>query len=213
MNQDQSNHFDMYVATQDHMNNNPAVWSGVPVIVTVKNNFDELVSRMAGQSEKAQSKLSVTGRKEILIKQTGLRASELSGSLQAFAAITNKPDLMKEVDFTKSDAVRMKEKELVTYVGNMIKIARNNLAALTDYAITDEQLTELETTLEDLNDLIGKPRNILNQKYVAIGQLSELFDTCNKLLRDQMDKLMLRYRTSNPEFYEGYLRARTIVDR
>jgi hypothetical protein len=33
------------------------------------------------------------------------------------------------------------------------------------------------------------------------------------ILRNRLDKLMTRFKKSNPEFYAGYLAARVIVDR
>jgi len=53
---------------------------------------------------------------------------------------------------------------------------------------------------------------IRNQAFAAMSKLDELFDATNDLLNNKMDKLMLRFSETNPEFYEEYQRARTIVD-
>jgi len=55
-------------------------------------------------------------------------------------------------------------------------------------------------------------KNILNNKYVALDAIDQLFDECNALLKNRMDNIMLMFRESNPDFYNGYERARTIVD-
>ena len=66
--------------------------------------------------------------------------------------------------------------------------------------------------MEEYKQLIGKPRSILNTKYVALDTIDQLFDEGNALLKDKMDNMMLIFRERNPEFYNGYKRARTIVD-
>jgi len=78
--------------------------------------------------------------------------------------------------------------------------------------LTDEMIVEAETTLDDFKALIGQPRHIRNQAYAAMTVLEELIDTTNALLKEKLDKLMIRFSVTDPEFYDVYLRARTIVD-
>jgi hypothetical protein len=47
---------------------------------------------------------------------------------------------------------------------------------------------------------------------VALSTIDNLVDEGNTLLKVKVDKLMLMFRDSKPEFYDGYSRARTIVD-
>lgn len=90
--------------------------------------------------------------------------------------------------------------------------AEEHLDKLSDFGITPESTSEILATLEDFNSLVGKPRNILNKRYIALSTLEELFTETTKLLKTRMDNIMLMFRESNHEFYDGYQRARTIVD-
>ena len=94
----------------------------------------------------------------------------------------------------------------------LVKTAKGNLKALADFGVSKEILTEINTSMEEYRVLIGKPRSILNTKFVALDAVDQLIDEGNALLRDKMDNMMLMFRESNPEFYNGYERARTIVD-
>ncbi len=40
----------------------------------------------------------------------------------------------------------------------------------------------------------------------------ELVESAVEVLNEKMDNVMLQYQFSNPSFYEGYKRARVIVD-
>ena len=78
--------------------------------------------------------------------------------------------------------------------------------------ITEEMITEVETSLDDFKAMIGLPRTIRNQAFAAMNVLEELFDTTNDLLKNKLDKLMIRFEYTNLEFYSEYQRAQTIVD-
>lgn len=43
--------------------------------------------------------------------------------------------------------------------------------------------------------------------------IDELVDKCNNLLNNRLDKIMLMFRDSDPDFYNGYKRSRVIVDQ
>ena len=44
-------------------------------------------------------------------------------------------------------------------------------------------------------------------------QVAPLIKNLRSVLHRQLDRLMLNFKKSNPEFYAGYLSARVIVDR
>ena len=69
-----------------------------------------------------------------------------------------------------------------------------------------------ETTLDDFKALTGQPRHIRNQAYIAMTVLKRLIHTTNTLLKDKPGKLIIWLFVTDPEFYDAYLRARTIVD-
>lgn len=52
----------------------------------------------------------------------------------------------------------------------------------------------------------------MNATSAATKQLSELFPQLNELLRDRVDRLMVQYKESAPEFFKEYQSARVIVD-
>jgi hypothetical protein len=39
-----------------------------------------------------------------------------------------------------------------------------------------------------------------------------LFQKADRLLKKRLDKMMVRYQTTDPDFYKSYLNARIIVD-
>lgn len=212
MNNKQGNYFRMFLGMQDFLNEQTAIWSPITVVVKYKNNLDEIISRIAEKSALSQEGVGIKERKDQLRSVLALKLSNLSGVLQAFAVEMEDADLANAVKANRSELLAMKESEVDPFALKITGVAQKNMDALVDYGITESYITEILTTLADFNQLIGKPRSILNQKYVTLESLDELINEGNTLLREKIDKIMLMFRERNPEFYKGYERARTIVD-
>lgn len=213
MNKEQGNHFQMHLNVQGYMDEQTVVWSKIPRIVSYKNDFDALLTRISEVAELAQSTVAVTERKNILKKGIGAKCAILSGAMQAFAYEKGDMDLVKKVSITRSVIEKMKEQDIDASVKSMLNLLRKNLEELADYGVNEQMAIELETTLEDFNALIGKPRTLMNKKYVALDTLDKLFTETNELLKNKMDKLMLMFKETENGFYDGYERSRVIVDR
>lgn len=140
------------------------------------------------------------------------KASMLSGILQIIAAEQNNSDLASAVKMTKSDLILLKEADLGAAVKNLLAKANENTATLAEFGVSPDVITELTTSVDDYNALIGKPRTILSQKYAALNTIEELFDEGNRILKLNLDNAMLIYRESQSEFYQGYQNARNIID-
>lgn len=213
MNKSQTNHMRMFLNTQESLDASTAEWNGIPILLNVKNNFDELIQRIVETNEKTVPKSkAVTEDKARVLKALAKKATMLAGTLQAYAAITGNAKLAGEVDLVESDFTHSRETDVEAMVTPVIKNARKELENLTDYGVTEAMITETETSLDDFKALIGQPRTIRNQAFAAKSLMEELFDTTNDLLKNRLDLLMLRFKYTNPEFYDQYIRARTIVD-
>ncbi|SHJ06323.1 hypothetical protein SAMN05444280_11074 [Tangfeifania diversioriginum] len=213
MNKTQTNHMRMFLNTQEVLDENTTLWSSIPVLLNVKNNFDELIQRIEETNEKTVLRSeAVTASKASVLKALAKKCTTLAGTLQAYAAITGNAKLAGEVKLVESDFDRARETDVEALVTPVIKNARKALENLADYGVTEAMITETETSLDDFKALIGQPRTIRNQAFAAMSLLEELFDATNDLLNNRLDPLMIRFKYSDTEFYSAYERARTIVD-
>jgi hypothetical protein len=73
-------------------------------------------------------------------------------------------------------------------------------------------VTDLLTSVDDFREQVGQPRLIQSKANVAKKAVEALVENAMEILNDKMDNVMLQYQFSNPSFYEGYKRARVIVD-
>jgi hypothetical protein len=213
MNKTQTNYFNMFLNVQEFFNDNSQIWSNIPRTVSYKNDFDEIIVLLREKSGVSIESISVSNKKDKLKEQIAQKTSAILGILTAFAHEKDDMDLAKQVDLSKSAILRLKDTELVPKVTFFISIARQYIEELADFGLSEASLTELEAMADEFNGLIGKPRSIRNKKFVALSEVEQLINEGNNLLKNKLDKLMLMFRESNPAFYDGYHRARVIVDR
>ncbi|HKL31870.1 MAG TPA: hypothetical protein VJ919_05020 [Tangfeifania sp.] len=213
MNKTQTNHMRMFLNTQETLDANTAKWNQVPILLSVKNNFDELIQRIEETNEKTVPKSeAVTANKGKVLEGLVQKVVSLSGILQAYGAITGNNVLADKVKVTRTDIIQARETDVEALVTPVTDHARKELENLADYGVNEDSITETETSIDQYKSLIGQPRTIRNQAFAAKTMLQELMDTTNDLLNNRLDKLMLQFRYTHPEFYDEYLRARTIVD-
>jgi len=211
MNKEQSNHFKMFVATQSLLDNNSPVWQGIPRAVNYKNEMDELISRISEKAQQSNLNVTVTHQKEDLKEIIASKVSALSSVLQVIALEKQNKDLANFVKLSKSDVIRMRETDIDSSTRKICDAAKKELPTLAEFGIPEQNITEILTSLEEYNALIGKPRTILSQKYATLGTIEELFAKTNELLKLKMDALMLIFRDTQPEFYNGYVSTRSII--
>ncbi len=203
----------MQLAVQACMDQNTEKWNNVPVIAQIKNQLDEIIQRIETQSNKTavDSKATTQNKNQIrgILTQ---KALILAGTLSSYGAITDNLQLAEETKLSKSEIDSLKEAEIEAIINNLIQQATDKLDQLADFGISAEQITDLSTSLDDFTAMIGKPRVIRNQKFAAMQQIDELIDEARKLLKTKLDRIMIRYRYADPEFYDSYQRSRSIVD-
>jgi hypothetical protein len=94
---------------------------------------------------------------------------------------------------------------------NLDEVAANNLTSLAPYGVTQAKLNTAKQRLKSYDALRGSPRQAKTASAAATRPLEALFPEVERLLTDRVDRLLWQFRESNPEFYERYQVARTVV--
>jgi hypothetical protein len=65
--------------------------------------------------------------------------------------------------------------------------------------------------MDDYEEKIASPRNAVNQRKAHRGTLNILFRQANGILRGQMDKVAIQFKTLDEPFYTAYKTNRAVV--
>lgn len=212
MDQRQINRLEMYEAVHTYLDANTAIWSGVPILVTFKNELDTtLVAIKSQQKDQEAARIYVGGNKTTQKRFVSEKADILNDALEAFASINENAELEQKAAKSFSDLYNTRNQDFITVISETITLLEQHLQELADYGVTVDQITDLKNSMDQFLALNGQPRQYRIAEKQATQQLAELFDQATALLTSKMDKIMKRFKNANPGFYNGYRAARAIV--
>lgn len=91
-------------------------------------------------------------------------------------------------------------------------LANDNSLGIAPFGTTAADITALQTAIDDFKPLITKPREAIVEKKVVTGDIATDEETADKLLKNELDKSMKKFRTKNAQFFGEYSSARMIID-
>ncbi len=214
MDQRQNHRSDMFNAVQHFMDANTDIWSGIPALVTFKNQFDEQLIQIRGHQDNQEAAKVYLGKNKITQKQfVSEKADILNDALGAYAAVEEKAELILKASKSFSDLYRRRNQDFITVITETITLLEEHMDGLADYGVTTDQITDLKNSFDRFLEINGQPRQYrIAERQATIG-LSELFEQTATLLSDKMDKVMKRFKRANTTFYVGYQAARVIVGK
>jgi len=213
MNKEHERYFRMFGNVQSVMDTNTSTWSSIPIVSGFKNELDEVIQRIDGiYGDNQDDSKAITRRKEQHRDNLAIKVPIVTSALFVLGDLTNDEKLKDFNRINKSAINTGREYDVVAKVTAVLKICEDKLDQLADFGISEAQITEIETTLDDFKHLIGEARNVRNTVYANINEADQLIDAGNQLLRNKVDKVMKVFELTHSNFYELYTRARSIVN-
>ena len=172
------------------------------------------VDRIAQNSGKyGRRKTGVAADKDAARKAMCKKALVIAGGIAAYAYHVENRELLTRVDTTLSVLMGGRGKDSRDKCADILAAGTENLSALGEFQVTQEDLDELKGLIDDYDELAPQPQLVKGQ-IKGTGQMIEAaFDRADGILTNGLDKLMLRFEESQPAFFRDYMNARMIVDR
>jgi hypothetical protein len=204
----------MAATVADYMNKNNTVWTGNKA---VSDTMTQLNTALTGVNQKAQDQETPIAGEEVLKISVRHDYEEeimrIAGQICSLAAKSNDPNLAAESELTLSQLDKMDVDTLEETGTRISGLATANLTGLADYNITQTDVTGLNTMTTQFHGVKTAPRTAIAKRAGKTANLQPAVKTVTSLLRNNLDKEMLMFKKSNPDFYAGYVAARVIVDR
>ncbi|MHB9141241.1 MAG: hypothetical protein ACYC25_05160 [Paludibacter sp.] len=203
----------MYNAVRTLLDQNADVWEPVPAVAETVRNYSSLLEEIDSYSAITQrNKKGITVQKASLQGQVIRHTYQVSSALYVLAIRTKNPVLAGKVHYTESDLLKKRDAHLVSICTGIAALATEQLAGLTAYGVTEDELATLKEEIAQFSDSLPGPRLSVVDRKAANEKLKGLFRQVDDLLRKQLDRLMVRFRQSHPEFYASYQNVRRIVN-
>lgn len=203
----------MYRAVQSHLDRNKSMWASVPAMVTTINDFELLLAEIETYRKLTQeNKTGITQQKAAQQALVIAHAYELSSVLYAMAIKKNDAVLAAKVDFTETDLLKKRDNNLVSTCRNILEFATDHLPELIAYQVTADELIALTEEINSFAENLTTGRVSVTERKAANEKLKIVFLQVDSLLKKQLDRIVVRYRKTESDFYTNYQSLRRIIN-
>jgi len=204
----------MFATTEECMNQNQVKWMNILAISLIK---DKLTQNIAALKELDKTKSStasspVTNNKDKMKDLLEAKIEVLLGIIRSYAYAKEMSELIKKVELLSKGFTKKRETDIEPNVKSFLELVRELQSQLEGYELTEDMIVDVETTRDQFVSLVGAPRTTIVQSSSANSQIAKLVKDTKNLLSQQLDNLMLRFKTSDPVFYNSYIQARMVVE-
>lgn len=138
-------------------------------------------------------------------------AINMANCVRALAASLNNEALELDMKFTKTKLLRKRDNATVHDVQFILNKAIENTAALAPFGITQTEIDQLTTVLENFIANIPLPRLSQTENAMITLEIDQLFKENDKIL-EEMDKLVNIKIITNNFFYKNYYKNRKVIN-
>jgi hypothetical protein len=214
MNDSQSNNLDMYIVVSGFYTANQVLIDAVPARTTAFGelalSIAEINTQIAGQSTNTTG---VTQDKTATRDTLNTLTIELLSPSKAWAVFEENNTLAAEFNYSLSDIQAIKDDTMRGFCMHRLQLINDNIAAMADFGIDPASLVSWQAAIDAYTAILESPREAINNRYLKTKYLKVLFKETSALLRNQMDLLMVPFKSVEPQIYYGYKQARMIIDR
>ena len=209
MNQDQDNTTTMFETTNGVLDENGAFWQDIPAFadaVTRAESGTAAVREKTGEQADTGDAEAKADARAILEE----KAMEIGDQLSSLASKTKDFELLAKVNVAKSVVDHLPDSDLLVYARAVAKGAAENHEVLeTEYKI---MAAELDAAIAAFGKLKTAPRDAIVNRKVATLSLPEAIAFVRGIYRNEIDKMMTRFKKAQPDFYKAYFAARVVVN-
>jgi len=132
--------------------------------------------------------------------------------LFAYAVRINNTVLKAKVDFPISQLRSLRDGELAAKIRNILELRLGHEAELEQYGITQPNVDNLTGLTNQYEQQLPNVRVTVSARKAGNEKIKQLVADASKVATDQLDRLMISFKPTQPDFYASYLNARKVVD-
>ena len=213
MNKRQSNKLNSYQSVKGVLADNRNIFEPVAIINQSVDSFLNIVNEIDEIATKTEMDTTgETSAKIVAKEKLSNMASALAASAAVYAFETGDIELEASLAYTYSDIRYARDTETMQIARAIESELLDNQAEVADYMVSDENLTELHTLIEEFEESQEIRGGVKSGSVAETRKLAILFRVADDLLNKKLDRFIARLKADYPTFYDAYNNARMIVD-
>ena len=197
-----------------YMNQNSTLWTGNKAVTATMTAVNAALGTVGTKAQQQETPIIGEEVQKVLVRHDYEdEIMRIGGQLCSLASKNNDPNLAAQTELTLPQLDKLSADILEATGKRISTLATANLAALADYGITQTDVTALDGLTTQFDAVKTAPRKAIATRAGQTKTMPPAVKNVTSLLRNHLDKQMLMFKKSNPEFYAGYQSARVILDR
>ncbi|RSK51027.1 hypothetical protein [Hymenobacter rigui] len=191
------------------------VYAANKALGTARAELAALVQELdptADTQQSAAAPRSAGAVKKATKEHLAQRAAEVAAALLAHADEQQDIRLHTDADYTERQLRRAPDNDLARISKNLHEQATAHFAALQNQGVTQQELTELAAALTAFQAGQSAPRLASADGKAHTQVLAADLRAAVALLRNRLDKYLVRYQRPEPRFYTAYQSARQTIN-
>jgi phosphate uptake regulator len=213
MTDNQENKLSMYEAVNTVMDKNSTIWTPLLVASDLSTKVKSIIVKIQDLRQvQALDTKGITVNKSVVREQLTTATLKLSNALAAYASLNNNYELLGEVNYTPSALNKSRDNilfDIATIIQNKAKLYETELA---DFLIKPEDITGQQTLIDQYIEAIPEKRVAVTASKTSTTDLKAQFREMDTLLKENLDRVILLFKSTNPDFVQQYFNARIIID-
>ncbi len=203
----------MYLAVIAVCDRNHSTWQALQAFGDAYADFGTHVHNIQNIAQnQAADSTGLSADKQQLREEMADLTVEIANAVYACARKARNNDLAAKVNVNRSGILGGRDTAAGDTARSVHAAATANLANLGPYGVTTAKLDSLKTAIDTYVASIARPRDARASGATATSQLAGEFAAADAVLTDQMDTLVLQFKSANPVFVADYSNARLIVE-
>ncbi|WP_400193306.1 hypothetical protein [Hymenobacter sp. B81] len=205
----------MLQATLAVLQQHAALYATNQALTAARTQLADLVADLAPTApnqQQAGNRARPGAVKQATKQLLAQRAAEVAAALLAHADATQDISLHTDADYTERQLRRAPDNDLARIAHHLHTRATALLPELLAQGVTAQELTELQAALTAFQQEQATPRATIADVKAHNAALAADLREASALLRNRLDKFMVRYQRPEPRFHTAYLSARQTIN-
>jgi hypothetical protein len=212
MRQTQENKIRMFRAVWVVLQKYLSVWKDNVAFKKFVDKLDNLLKAIEAITGPAEAETSgVTDDKQQMKEDLIHTIMEISGPFSAIADDNGDKELVAKVTYTDSQLEDMTDLELANAGKSLASLATIHATELATAGIIATDIEALETLSKKYSDITTGSRTAVTGRSTSKGELENLVRTTSRLLKRNLNRMVIAYRRKNTLFHEEYFAARKVI--
>ncbi|MDR1678350.1 MAG: hypothetical protein LBR81_01040 [Prevotellaceae bacterium] len=137
---------------------------------------------------------------------------KLANVLYVIGFTSDNKELISLQGLSENSFYRMEDNAKLAKAQQLGDRAQEQASELKNYGIDEAEITAINASINAYEALISKPLDAIGVRKQKTTNLVQLFAALDSTLYDKLDKLMVLFKNSQPDFYSEYRTARNIIN-